>query len=317
MDKLLNKKIKVKQSNELTEAAYYLSLKAKRVLWLCLMQTYFTASVSEDDDEMAVLGDSTFKVKVADYQQIFQVSRNQAIKDVKEGVFELSRSAVIFYPKEGRFDCVARPWLTEAGSRSARGIWEIEFNHKLLRYIYGLTNQFTTYSLRDCGSLRNPRTIRLYESLAQFKSSGLWVTTHAWLNDRFLLPESQQKNLAELKRSFLDPALKQINEKTPLLAKYSIDDSGKFLEEYVEKEILKTNPFETIDQNGIGKFVKIASELGRSTKPELKLGVCGEHGGDPASVKFFYNLGLNYVSCSPFRIPIAKLSLAQAVLEKQ
>jgi plasmid replication initiation protein len=111
MDKLLNKKIKVKQSNELTEAAYYLSLKAKRVLWLCLMQTYFTASVSEDDDEMAVLGDSTFKVKVADYQQIFQVSRNQAIKDVKEGVFELSRSAVIFYPKEGRFfDCVARPW---------------------------------------------------------------------------------------------------------------------------------------------------------------------------------------------------------------
>ena len=110
MDKLLNKKIKVKQSNELTEAAYYLSLKAKRVLWLCLMQTYFTASVSEDDDEMAVLGDSTFKVKVADYEQIFQVSRNQAIKDVKEGVFELSRSAVIFYPKEGRFDCVARPW---------------------------------------------------------------------------------------------------------------------------------------------------------------------------------------------------------------
>ncbi|UUI23750.1 replication initiation protein (plasmid) [Escherichia coli] len=130
MDKLLNKKIKVKQSNELTEAAYYLSLKAKRVLWLCLMQTYFTASVSEDDDEMAVLGDSTFKVKVADYEQIFQVSRNQAIKDVKEGVFELSRSAVIFYPKEGSFDCVARPWLTEAGSRSARGIWEIEFNHK-------------------------------------------------------------------------------------------------------------------------------------------------------------------------------------------
>ncbi|EOZ1578989.1 TPA: replication initiation protein, partial [Escherichia coli] len=140
------------------------------------------------------------------------------------------------YLQQCRFDCVARPWLTEAGSRSARGIWEIEFNHKLLRYIYGLTNQFTTYSLRDCGSLRNPRTIRLYESLAQFKSSGLWVTTHAWLNDRFLLPESQQKNLAELKRSFLDPALKQINEKTPLLAKYSIDDSGKFLFSIIDKQ---------------------------------------------------------------------------------
>ncbi len=99
-----------------------------------------------------------------------------------------------------------------------------------------ITNQFTTYSLRDCGSLRNPRTIRLYESLAQFKSSGLWVTTHAWLNDRFVLPESQQKNLAELKRSFLDPALKQINEKTPLLAKYSIDDSGKFLFSIIDKQ---------------------------------------------------------------------------------
>lgn len=85
-------------------------------------------------------------------------------------------------------------------------------------------------------NIRNPRTIRLYESLAQFKSSGLWVTTHAWLNDRFLLPESQQKNLAELKRSFLDPALKQINEKTPLLAKYSIDDSGKFLFSIIDKQ---------------------------------------------------------------------------------
>ena len=107
------------------------------------------------------------------------------------------------------------------------------------------------------------------------------------------------------------------NDMTQMGFGFSRDDSGKFLEEYVEKEILKSSPFETIDQNGIGKFVKIASELGRSTKPKLKLGVCGEHGGDPASVKFFYNLGLNYVSCSPFRIPIAKLSLAQAVLEKQ
>ena len=107
------------------------------------------------------------------------------------------------------------------------------------------------------------------------------------------------------------------NDMTQMGFGFSRDDSGKFLEEYVEKEILKSSPFETIDQAGIGKFVKIASELGRSTKPKLKLGVCGEHGGDPASVKFFYNLGLDYVSCSPFRIPIAKLSLAQAVLEKK
>jgi len=229
MDKFKNKKINIKQANELTEAAYHLSLKAKRILWLCLMQTYFTNAPDDQDDDEGSLGESVFKVAVADYMNIFAVSRNQAIKDAKEGVFELSRSSVIFYPKEGRYDCVARPWLTEAGSRSARGIWEIEFNYKLLPYIYGLTSQFTTYSLKDCGSLRNPRTIRLYESLAQFKSSGIWVTTHEWLNDRFLLPDSQKKNVAELKRSFLDPAIKQINEKTPLRANYKIEESGKFV----------------------------------------------------------------------------------------
>ena len=93
------------------------------------------------------------------------------------------------------------------------------------------------------------------------------------------------------------------NDLTQMGFGFSRDDSGKFLGEYVEKEVFKASPFETIDQEGIGKFVKIASELGRKTKPDLKLGVCGEHGGDPDSVKFFYGLGLNYVSCSPFRIP--------------
>ena len=106
------------------------------------------------------------------------------------------------------------------------------------------------------------------------------------------------------------------NDMTQMGFGFSRDDSGKFLSEYVEKEILKASPFETIEQEGIGKFVKIASELGRKTKPGLKLGVCGEHGGDPESVKFFYSLGLDYVSCSPFRIPIAKLASAQAVLKK-
>ena len=106
------------------------------------------------------------------------------------------------------------------------------------------------------------------------------------------------------------------NDMTQMGFGFSRDDSGKFLSEYVEKEILKASPFETIEQEGIGKFVKIASELGRKTKSGLKLGVCGEHGGDPESVKFFYSLGLDYVSCSPFRIPIAKLASAQAVLKK-
>ncbi len=107
------------------------------------------------------------------------------------------------------------------------------------------------------------------------------------------------------------------NDMTQMGFGFSRDDSGKFLEEYVEKEILKASPFESIDQGGIGKFVKMACELGRKTNPNLKLGVCGEHGGDPTSVKFFYRLGLNYVSCSPFRIPIAKLALAQAILENK
>lgn len=107
------------------------------------------------------------------------------------------------------------------------------------------------------------------------------------------------------------------NDMTQMGFGFSRDDSGKFLEEYVEKKILKASPFESIDQGGIGKFVKMACELGRKTNPNLKLGVCGEHGGDPTSVKFFYRLGLNYVSCSPFRIPIAKLALAQATLENK
>lgn len=234
MANIMNRKIKVKQANEITEAAYYLTLKAKRVLWLCLMQTYFTES---SDDSDLFDGDSVFKITVADYESIFGVCRNQAGKDVKEGVIELSRSSVIFYPKSGRYDCIARPWLTEAGSRSARGVWEIEFNHKLLPFIYGLSSQFTTYSLQDCGSLRNPRTIRLYESLVQFRSSGVWVTTHSWLNERFVLPDSQKNNLAELKRTFLEPALKQINDRTPLSVRYQSDDKGKFVFTFMEKPL--------------------------------------------------------------------------------
>jgi len=221
MANVLKKKINVKQSNELTEAAYHLSLKAKRVLWLCLMQTYFT-----DEEESA---NPIFTVAVADYEDIFNVSRNQASRDVKEGVFELSRSAIIFYPKTGRHDVIARPWLTEAGGRSSKGLWEIEFNHKVLPYLYVLGSQFTTYSLRDCGSLKNPRTVRLYESLCQFRSSQIWGTSHDWLSERFMLPESQKSNLAELKRTFLEPALRQINDKTPLRVSYQADSNGKLI----------------------------------------------------------------------------------------
>jgi pyruvate,orthophosphate dikinase len=94
----------------------------------------------------------------------------------------------------------------------------------------------------------------------------------------------------------------------------SRDDSGSFLPHYAELEIVKRNPFATIDQNGVGQLMQIAIEKGRQTRSKIKLGICGEHGGDPDSVKFCHRLGLDYVSCSPFRVPIARLAAAQAAL---
>jgi len=94
----------------------------------------------------------------------------------------------------------------------------------------------------------------------------------------------------------------------------SRDDSGSFLPHYAELEIVKRNPFATIDQNGVGQLMQIAIEKGRKIRSKIKLGICGEHGGDPDSVKFCHRLGLDYVSCSPFRVPIARLAAAQAAL---
>ncbi|MGZ4971721.1 MAG: pyruvate, phosphate dikinase [Limisphaerales bacterium] len=105
------------------------------------------------------------------------------------------------------------------------------------------------------------------------------------------------------------------NDLTQTTLGMSRDDSGSFLPKYQELEIAKQNPFATIDQNGVGKLMQIAVELGRKTRPDIKLGICGEHGGEPASVKFCHRIGLAYVSCSPFRVPIARLAAAQAALE--
>jgi pyruvate,orthophosphate dikinase len=96
----------------------------------------------------------------------------------------------------------------------------------------------------------------------------------------------------------------------------SRDDSGSFLPVYAELEIVKKNPFATIDQTGVGQLVEIAVVKGRKTRPDIKLGICGEHGGDPSSIQFFGKVGLNYVSCSPFRVPVARLAAAQAALSK-
>jgi len=106
------------------------------------------------------------------------------------------------------------------------------------------------------------------------------------------------------------------NDLTQTALGMSRDDSGSFLPHYAELEIVKRNPFATIDQEGVGQLMQIAIEKGRKTRPKIKLGICGEHGGDPDSVKFCHRLGLDYVSCSPFRVPIARLAAAQAALAK-
>jgi len=104
------------------------------------------------------------------------------------------------------------------------------------------------------------------------------------------------------------------NDLTQMTMGFSRDDSGRFLAEYVEKGILTTDPFQSLDRLGVGRLVSMACKEGRAQRPDLKLGICGEHGGDPASVHFFHEAGLDYVSCSPFRVPIARLAAAQAAL---
>ena len=106
------------------------------------------------------------------------------------------------------------------------------------------------------------------------------------------------------------------NDLTQMTFGFSRDDAGKFLGAYYDKKIYENDPFAKLDQTGVGKLVDMACKLGRSVKPDLKLGVCGEHGGDPASVEFFHRTGLDYVSCSPFRVPIARLSAAQAAIKE-
>jgi len=105
------------------------------------------------------------------------------------------------------------------------------------------------------------------------------------------------------------------NDLTQMTMGFSRDDAGKFLKEYVSKGIYASDPFQSLDQNGVGKLVEMGTRLGRKTKKKLKVGICGEHGGEPASIDFCHRVGMNYVSCSPFRIPIARLAAAQAAIK--
>jgi pyruvate,orthophosphate dikinase len=105
------------------------------------------------------------------------------------------------------------------------------------------------------------------------------------------------------------------NDLTQMTFGFSRDDvEGRMMSAYLEQGLLKRNPFETIDKPGVGELVGVACQRGRATRADLKLGVCGEHGGDPESIDLFYQVGLDYVSCSPFRVPIARLAAAQAVI---
>jgi pyruvate,orthophosphate dikinase len=104
------------------------------------------------------------------------------------------------------------------------------------------------------------------------------------------------------------------NDLTQTTFGLSRDDSGRFLSNYVEHKILADDPFQVLDREGVGQLIRIGAERGRSVKPDLKVGICGEHGGDPQSIAFCNEIGLDYVSCSPFRVPIARLAAAQAAL---
>ena len=106
------------------------------------------------------------------------------------------------------------------------------------------------------------------------------------------------------------------NDLTQMTFGYSRDDIASFLPVYLEQKILKVDPFQVLDQDGVGQLIKMAVEKGRSTRKNLMCGICGEHGGEPSSVKFCHRVGLNYVSCSPFRVPIARLAAAQAAVEE-
>ena len=104
------------------------------------------------------------------------------------------------------------------------------------------------------------------------------------------------------------------NDLTQTTYGFSRDDAGTFLDIYLRQGVLEQDPFVSIDQEGVGELVQIGVERGRKTRPDIKLGICGEHGGDPASVAFCHRIGLTYVSCSPYRVPIARLAAAQAAL---
>jgi len=221
------KHLNVKQSNELTEATYSLALQAKRLIWLCLRQRYIRG---EDDNTNPV-----FEISVADYAATFNVSSHTASKDIREAVKLISKESVVFHG-EAEYEEITRPWLAEAGAKRGWGLWSIEFNPKIMPYITGLSSKFTTYSLYDCGKLKSVKMIRLYECLCQYRATGVFKVKPEWLANRFMLPDSQKNNRAELKRGFLEPAVKNINLKTQMRISLTEDKDGSFIFNFIENK---------------------------------------------------------------------------------
>lgn len=146
-------------------------------------------------------------------------------------------------------------------------------------------------------------------------------TAKAVMNEKGITIEYHVGTMIEIPRAALtaDEIAKEVeffsfgtNDLTQMTFGFSRDDAGKFLNDYYERKIYEQDPFAKLDQVGVGQLVKMAAEKGRATRPNIKLGICGEHGGDPSSIEFCHNVGLNYVSCSPFRVPLARLAAAQA-----
>lgn len=225
---MTRKKISVTQSNELTEATYSLDLQSKRLIWLCLMQRYHQKEINNLNP--------LFTISVKDYAETFGVAAHTASKDVRKAIEGLSEKAITFHIHDEHFEVVKRPWLAEAGAKSGWGEWSIEFNQKIMPFIAGLTSRFTTYDLYDCGKLKSVNTIRLYECLCQYRSTGVFTASHEWLVERFELPKSQANNRAELRRAFIEPSIKNINKNTMLNVSYSENSEGRFVFNFVFRE---------------------------------------------------------------------------------
>jgi hypothetical protein len=261
ISKQKSKQMIVTQSNELTEAAYYLPLQGKRVLWLCLA----------DIPPFAEEHDGSFLVSVDSYSKTFGVTIETASNHVKEGASQLI-SPVWFADKDDpSLDEEGVPWLYKVASRKKRGYWQLQFHPDILPYVLGLKRKYTSFNILNCGAFKNTRQIRLYESLSQYKSSGYWTVEPEWLADKFKLPKSQRNNAGELKRRFLEPALKVINANTPIEADYKaivVKGTVKRYEFFIRvketADVTSLNPPIDIDHDS-GTELPLAAELDQHT----------------------------------------------------